>query len=603
VQTFPRGSNLVKDDPRADAGVAGRVDPEVLKAESDRIEVISRAKASVLAIFSASGQGGGSGVVISPDGYALTNFHVARPVGNAFKCGMPDGKLYDGVIVGMDPTGDVALIKLFGREDFPYAELGDSDQAQPGDWVFAMGNPFLLATDFQPTVTYGILSGTHRYQGPAGTLLEYADCLQTDASINPGNSGGPLFDSQGRLIGINGRASFEKRGRVNVGAAYAVSINQIRNFMGHLRSGRIVDHATLGARVGFDDEGRVVVTDILEQCDAYRRGLRYGDEIISFAGRPIATPNSFKNVLGILPKGWRVPLSFRRDGQRHDILVRLAGVHTEGELLEKLRQRPASPMPVPKPGEKPGPERPSPGQKKLDRKPQPGRPVPLDPERLPMLPRQAQPMPEIVKRHFESRPGYANYYFNKLHRQRLWKAWAGRSGLDRMPGTWLISGPLTGQRRFRFEIADTEVRLSLPGGQSTWTVTEQLGSVLSPPGSGGLLPALYLLRRLALQGPGNFGELYYEGTVPLPGTQGLVEALVGLHGGVECRFYFDPAEGHLLAWEMWPAEDADPCEIYFSEYRESGGRWLPRRMEVRFGDEQFAVFAIDQFLAAKVAQP
>ena len=85
---------------------------------------------------------------------------------------------------------------------------------------------------------------------PAGTLLEYTDCLQTDASINPGNSGGPLFDAEGRLIGINGRGSFEKRGRVNVGVGYAISINQIKNFLGYLHSGRIVDHATLGARVG-----------------------------------------------------------------------------------------------------------------------------------------------------------------------------------------------------------------------------------------------------------------------------------------------------------------------------------------------------------------
>ena len=75
-----------------------------------------------------------------------------------------------------------------------------------------MGNPFLLATDFQPTATYGIVSATHRYQPPAATLLEYTDCIQTDASINPGNSGGPLFDMEGRLVGINGRCSFEKRG-------------------------------------------------------------------------------------------------------------------------------------------------------------------------------------------------------------------------------------------------------------------------------------------------------------------------------------------------------------------------------------------------------
>ena len=89
----------------------------------------------------------------------------------------------------------------------------------------------------------------HRYQYPAGTLLEYTDCIQTDAAINPGNSGGPLFDAEGRLIGINGRGSFEKRGRVNVGVGYAISINQIKNFLGRLKSGRIVDHATLGARV------------------------------------------------------------------------------------------------------------------------------------------------------------------------------------------------------------------------------------------------------------------------------------------------------------------------------------------------------------------
>ena len=89
------------------------------------------------------------------------------------------------------------LIKLLGRDDFPTAEMGDSDQVQVGDWCFAVGNPFLLATDFQPTVTYGIVSGVHRYQYPAGTLLEYADCLQTDAAINPGNSGGPLFNAEG----------------------------------------------------------------------------------------------------------------------------------------------------------------------------------------------------------------------------------------------------------------------------------------------------------------------------------------------------------------------------------------------------------------------
>ncbi|HYW79089.1 MAG TPA: trypsin-like peptidase domain-containing protein, partial [Thermoguttaceae bacterium] len=231
----------------------------VLDAEAKRIAVMDVAKDAVLAVFAANGEGGGSGVVISADGFALTNFHVVQPCGKAMKCGMADGQIYDAVIVGIDPTGDVALIKLFGRDDFPHAVIGDSDAVAAGDWCFAMGNPFLLATDFQPTVTYGIVSGTHRYQYPSQTILEYADCIQIDASINPGNSGGPLFDAEGQLIGINGRGSFEKRGRVNVGVGYAISINQIKNFLGHLKSGRIVDHATLGASVRSDENRRVLV--------------------------------------------------------------------------------------------------------------------------------------------------------------------------------------------------------------------------------------------------------------------------------------------------------------------------------------------------------
>ena len=251
------------------------------------------------------------------------------------------------MLVGLDPGGDVALIKLIGKDDFPAAELGDSDTCRVGQWVYVVGNPFLLADDFKPTVTYGILSGVHRYQFPAGTLLEYADCLQTDAAINPGNSGGPLFNSDGQLIGINGRGSFEKRGRVNVGVGYAISINQIKRFLGLLKSGRIVDHASLGATVSTDSDGRVVVDDILDDSDAFRRGLRYGDELLRFGGRDIGTANAFKNVLGTYPVGWRVPLTFRRDGEEFERRVRLAGLHREGELEALLQAEHEPPDPDP----------------------------------------------------------------------------------------------------------------------------------------------------------------------------------------------------------------------------------------------------------------
>src|SRR2546421_11470939 len=194
-------------------------------------------------------------------------------------CGLPDGVLYDAVLVGLDKVGDVALIKLLPKkagQDFPVAPLGDSDLVKEGDWSLAMGNPFLLATDFTPTVTFGLVSGVHRYQYPAGTLLEYTDCIQIDTSINPGNSGGPLFNMNGELIGINGRGSFEKRGRVNSGVGYAISINQIKNFLPQLRAGVDTDHASLGAIVESENsegEGlnaKLVVRTLLESSDAAR---------------------------------------------------------------------------------------------------------------------------------------------------------------------------------------------------------------------------------------------------------------------------------------------------------------------------------------------
>src|SRR3954470_15864390 len=113
----------------------------VLDAEQARITAIQKAVKTAVAVFANEGNGGGSGVVISPDGYALTNFHVAKPAGNHAKCGMNDGNLYDAVLVGLDPTGDIALLKLLGRDDFPTATLADSDALRVGDWCFAVGNP------------------------------------------------------------------------------------------------------------------------------------------------------------------------------------------------------------------------------------------------------------------------------------------------------------------------------------------------------------------------------------------------------------------------------------------------------------------------------
>src|SRR5262249_18540456 len=204
---------------------AEKLDDRVAQLEQKRIAAVAKVRPSVVAVFSPGGQGGGSGVLISDDGYALTNFHVVAGSGPVMQCGLSDGVLYDAVVVGIDKVGDVSLIKLLPKKEgnkFPFAPLGDSDKLRAGDWSLAMGNPFLLATDFTPTVTFGMISGVNRYQYPEGGLLEYGDCIQIDTSINPGNSGGPLFNMDGELVGINGRGSFDKRARINSGVGYAI---------------------------------------------------------------------------------------------------------------------------------------------------------------------------------------------------------------------------------------------------------------------------------------------------------------------------------------------------------------------------------------------
>ncbi len=577
---------------------------ELLEAsEAYRIDAMRRAAAATIAIFPGKkAGGGGSGVVVTADGYALTNFHVTQPCGFHMKCGLADGKFYDAVLVGIDPTGDVALIKLLGRTDFPTAPLGNSDDVRMGDTCFAAGNPFLLATNLQPSISFGVVSGTHRYQFPAGTLLEYADCLQTDAAINPGNSGGPLFNLQAEVIGINGRCSFEKRGRVNVGVGYAISINQIKHFLWYLHSGRIVDHATLGAVVSTVPSEGAIVSNILESSDAYRRGLRYGDRIISLAGRQVETANEFKNVLGTLPKGWRVPLSYVREDERFDVYVRLAGVHATDELIQKTAGA----------AETPEPKRPEP-------KPRKGAPkdAPKDSEQ----PDNEEPKPDQANPHGESAPkeietesdravaalyeakrGFANFHFNRLHRDRVWKSWqafcnvAGQRTM--LPASdWSLSGTWDGQRpfliRMNTELVEAQLNGPLGGVHESVNVVGDLANKLAPGGSGGMLLTLHVWQRLLVRGPDRFGDVVYLGRCPLPDEEGLYDVLVATHDVLESHFYFDPNDGKLVAIEMFPDADVDPCEIRFGEYQPEAGRMMPHRLEVRHGDRVFGRFQIN----------
>lgn len=315
---------------RADDGPgAGVADMARVRAyEQARIQVIERVRPAVTCLFNrGSRAGGGSGVIIDSEGYGLTNFHVIagmleERVGDA---GMSDGKIYEMDVLGIDPTGDMAMFRAHGKTPFPCVELGDSDELKVGDYTLAMGNPFLLAEDYASTVTLGIVSGVRRYQagaGEEGRALRYTDCIQVDTSINPGNSGGPLFDMNAKLVGINGRVSIEERGRVNVGVGYAISINQIKRFIPMWRAGLATKHATAGFTVS-DRRGDIVVDQILDDSTAYKAGLRLGDRIESFAGRKIASANQFGSFLGVFPAHWPVEVIVQRKDGTQTIRFRL----------------------------------------------------------------------------------------------------------------------------------------------------------------------------------------------------------------------------------------------------------------------------------------
>lgn len=552
--------------------LASAADPSVIEAEAARAAMIERVAPSVVAIFASSGDGGGSGVLVSPDGYAVSNFHVTNGSGNFMKCGLNDGRLYDAVIVGIDPTGDVALIKLLGRDDFPAATIGNSDRVRVGEWAFAMGNPFLLATDFQPTVTAGIVSGIHRYQYPAGTFLEYADCIQTDASINPGNSGGPLFNARGELIGINGRGSFEKRGRVNIGAGYAISINQVMHFLDHLKSGRIVDHATLGATVRTSLDRGVIIDEILEFSSAYRRGLREGDEIVMFGGRSIGSANQFKNVLGIYPAGWKVPLTYRRDGVKTDIMVELRRLHQISEMLPDQRPKPKMPEPEgPKPERKPG-----------------DAPDPHDHA-------EPVPAPEEWKHLFEARDGYANYYFNRQVQERLFKNLEEYAALKSGDTRWKFAGTLADGQTFVATLAQQGLGLKVGKAGVYFQPLDGTDPVDEPPGTGGLLTAFDQLKQLLSRGSEAFSVVYYVGSEPLDGVGPKVDVLQTEVGLVHSRWFFSQQTGRLVGFDSSLARDVDACEIRFHSVDDFQSLRFPSAFTVRSGQQEFGSFRVNAF--------
>jgi hypothetical protein len=246
----------------------------------------------------------------------------------------------------------------------------------------------------------------------------------------------------------------------------------------------------------------------------------------------------------------------------------------------------------------------------------PGDPVPKprgkkDPEKKPLIPKipldklfnkEAGP-PAELKKQYEAREGYVNYYFNKLEQDRLWKSVNALGDFSKIPGDWVLSGTLNGGSNYKLTLGREKAKIELPVGDSEADLSGLLNDEINPPGSGGLLAALHLWKRYLVEGPGKFGQLVYVGTMPWPGIDNWCDVLVGTTQGVDIRFYFDPATKRLAALEFFSKENEDPCEVTILGYQEIDGRQWPSELSVRYAERAFGQFKISKIEASDKLAP
>ncbi len=268
----------------------------------------------------------GSGFVISSDGLILTNNHVVDNA-TSIKIKLDNGTEYKAKIIGRDPKTDLALIKVTPDKNFPKPlKLGNSDKIRVGDWVVAVGNPFGLGQ----TVTAGIISAKGRVIGEG----PYDDFLQTDAAINPGNSGGPLFDLKGEVIGIN--TAILNRGQ-NIG--FAIPINIAKNLLPQLKKGKVI-RGWLGVEIqdltpelarsfGLKQATGVLISNILPNSPAEKAGLKHGDIIVAYNGKPVKNGYEISRLVAETRPGTLATLKIIRDGKEKTLKVKIGILHRE----------------------------------------------------------------------------------------------------------------------------------------------------------------------------------------------------------------------------------------------------------------------------------
>lgn len=274
----------------------------------------------------------GSGFVVSPDGYIVTNDHVA---GNATKItvAFPDGTKLEGRLIGTDPATDIALVKVDPPEPLPYLKLSEDGAPLIGEWVIALGNPFGLFEAAEPTVTVGVVSATGRDLESTEDGRIYREMIQTDAAINRGNSGGPLVNAVGEVIGVNTVIYSQTGGSVGIG--FAVPADRVRRIVEELKTSGRVDRSYYTGLLGRDVNARIaqvlelpeargiLVQDVEPDSPAERAGFRAYDVIVSFEGRPVRNQNDYLALLYDFRPGDLVHYGILRDGRPREIELRL----------------------------------------------------------------------------------------------------------------------------------------------------------------------------------------------------------------------------------------------------------------------------------------
>jgi serine protease Do len=268
-------------------------------------------------------KGEGSGFIISPDGYILTNRHV---VADATKVvvRLTDRREFTAKVIGMDEATDVAVIKIEGGRNLPTVKIGDPDKLKPGQWVVAIGSPFGM----ENSVTAGIVSATSRQVGDD----QFVPFIQTDVAVNPGNSGGPLFNLNGEVVGINSQIFSQSGGYMGLSFAIPIDIaNDVREQLvgnGKVTRGRIgvrpgpVD-ANYAESFGLDRPRGALVSEVVEGEPAEKAGIKPGDIILSVGGKPVATDVDLRSLVSRIKPGTNTEIELWSDRKLRKVTVKV----------------------------------------------------------------------------------------------------------------------------------------------------------------------------------------------------------------------------------------------------------------------------------------